>query len=410
MSVRRLLPALVVAAGLVLGAVIAAIANIPQRDALVLLSITAGAAVVCALIGNVALHRSRPRSLRTQAIVIGATSTAAVIAGVTAAAKAMFISAHDRDVLFVVVALAASASLAAALQLASSFHTDAELVDRMTDRLGEPDARQLMPRGLRIREMEQLANKLADANARLEEARVRERAIEASRRELVAWISHDLRSPLASVRALAESLEDHIVVDPADIERYHRSIRLESERLTTLVDDLFELSRLHAGSARDLDHTIAIQELVFDAVAGIAVAAEVKGVRVEVDIDPVGPVAVPAADVLRIVRNLLDNAVRHTPPGGVVRLEGRNEEAAVVLSVLDECGGIPEGDLPRVFDVAFRGDTARQRDGSSGGLGLTIAKGLVEAHAGSIAVRNLDRGCQFRVRIPDERIPAQRRP
>jgi signal transduction histidine kinase len=386
--------------GVALSSIIAAMSDMPFDDAATLLSITALASVTCAAAGYWILHVSGPRSLRTQLVVVSTTAIAVVIAGLIAAARAMFISTHDRNVLFVVVALAASASVAVAMQFAAGFVTDAATVDRLTREIGDSGQRPPRPSGLHIKEMDQLADRLADAHARLEGARERERAIDASRRELVSWISHDLRSPLASIRALAEALEDHVVTDNADIERYHRSIRLESERLSTLVDDLFELSRLHAGTARDRSGTISVHELIADAIAGVDSAAEVKGVRLAVDVDVVAAIDVPAADVLRIVRNLLDNAVRHTPPGGTVCIEGSSDPAGVMLSVSDECGGIPEPDLPRLFDVAFRGDSARGRDGSTGGLGLTIAKGLAEAHEGSIDVRNHDHGCLFRVRIP----------
>jgi signal transduction histidine kinase len=374
-------------------------ADLPTGDVTQLVTITVLASIATAVVGRVVLWRFAPRSLRTQAVVVGATASAVVIAGILTAANAMFISTHDRNVLLVVVALAAAASAVAALQLASSFGTDAAVVARITETLGAPD-RAAPTERLRIKEMEQLATQLREAEARLDAARERERAMEASRRELVAWISHDLRSPLASIRALAEALEDEIVTEPDDVARYHRSIRIESERLAALVDDLFELSRLHAGAVRTASESIAIGELVADAVTGIQASSEMKGVRVVVDLDGADEAVVPAADVLRIVRNLLDNAVRHTPRGGTVVVEVRSGPGAVTLSVLDECGGIPERDMGRVFDVAFRGDAARRRDAGSGGLGLTIAKGLAEAHAGTIDVRNLGPGCRFEVRIP----------
>ena len=381
-------------------ALVAGFTGIPLGDAMTLLLLTAVVSVLCAFAGNWALRRGGPRSLRAQVLMVSATSTAVIVAGLVAAARAMFISSHDRNVLFVVVFMAASASVAVALQLTSAFVTDAATLDQLTRDIGDGRPLEPRPNGLRIKEMELLACQVADADTRLAAARARERAMEGSRRELVSWISHDLRSPLASIRALAEALEDRVVTDDADIERYHRSIRLESERLSTLVDDLFELSRLHAGATRDTTGTVAVHELITDAVAGVDAAAEVKGVRIAVDVDLVASMDVPAADVLRIVRNLLDNAVRHTPPGGTVSIEGRADEGGVLLSVSDECGGIPEQDLPRIFDVAFRGDAARGRDGSTGGLGLTIAKGLAEAHHGRIEVRNQECGCRFRVRIP----------
>jgi signal transduction histidine kinase len=248
-----------------------------------------------------------------------------------------------------------------------------------------------------------LAHRLESLSAELASAHERERTLERSRRELVSWVSHDLRSPLASIRALAEALEDGIASDDEERGRFCRSIVHESQRLTDLVDDLFELSRIQAGVAAVSEVSavaVPVQELVDDALAGIAQRAEVSGVRIDCDIASIATRLVPAVDVTRALRNLLDNAVRHTASGGSVTLAGHPDGATIVLSVLDECGGIPDDDIDRVFDTAFRGDAARRRDSGGGGLGLAIARGLVESHAGEIDVRNHSRGCVFRIRIP----------
>jgi len=125
-----------------------------------------------------------------------------------------------------------------------------------------------------------------------------------------------------------------------------------------------------------------------------------KGVAVVDEVGPLPAVDVPAHEWARVLHNLLDNAIRHTPSGGRVVVNSQVEPDGTLLAVIDECGGIPDDDLDRVFDVAFRGDAARSRDGRGGGLGLAIAKGLVEAQAGSIDVANHARGCCFTVRLP----------
>jgi signal transduction histidine kinase len=127
-----------------------------------------------------------------------------------------------------------------------------------------------------------------------------------------------------------------------------------------------------------------------------------KGVRLDGMLhEPVPDVQVATAELTRVVRNLLDNAIRHTPADGSVMVEAGCDDTAAFITVLDSCGGIPADDLDRVFDLAFRGDTARtpgERGGA--GLGLAIARGLVEAHHGEIAVFNEDGGCRFTVRLP----------
>ena len=236
----------------------------------------------------------------------------------------------------------------------------------------------------------------------LHEARETERAAEASRRELVAWISHDLRTPLAGIRAMSEAVADGVVADPDEVTEYAMRIRGETERLTAMVDDLFQLSRITSGALRLTLSAVPLHEVVSEAVAVEGVAAARKGVRVvaaETDHWPVVLGSDP--ELARVVRNLLSNAIRHTPPDGAVVVAAGVEEDRAWLRVDDACGGIPDDDLERVFDVAFRGAKARTPDEQSGGgLGLAIARGLVEAHRGRIRACNHGPGCRFEVQLP----------
>jgi signal transduction histidine kinase len=234
----------------------------------------------------------------------------------------------------------------------------------------------------------------------------RERALERSRRELVAWVSHDLRTPLAGMRAMIEALDDGVVDDPDDVRTYHGRLLAEAGRLSRLVDDLFELSRIDADAVQLTLERVSLGELVSEAVAAASALAEAKGVVVDGAHDGGAPaVAASTPELGRVVRNLLDNAIRHTPPGGRVTVEVGAVAGHAELSVLDSCGGIPEHDIDRVFDLAYRGDAARTPSndrgaGAGAGLGLAIAHGLVQAHAGDIAVRNESGGCRFTVRLP----------
>jgi signal transduction histidine kinase len=237
------------------------------------------------------------------------------------------------------------------------------------------------------------------------EARARERAAEASRRELVAWISHDLRTPLAGIRAMAEALADGVVAEPAEVAEYAHRIGTESSRLATMVDDLFELSRITMGALRLTLSAVPLQDVVGEAVAAEAEEARTKGVRLHAEAT-IWPVVLGSdPELARIVRNLVANAVRHTPPDGTVAVRAGAEGEEAWLRVDDGCGGIPEHELGRVFDVAFRGTVSRtpeRRDGhpAGAGLGLAIARGLVEAHRGRIEARNHGDGCRFEVHLP----------
>ncbi|WP_199431225.1 sensor histidine kinase [Qaidamihabitans albus] len=236
------------------------------------------------------------------------------------------------------------------------------------------------------------------------EARERERAAEKSRRELVAWISHDLRSPLSGIRAMAEALADGVVAEPDEAAAYAQRINAEAERLSVMVDDLFELSRITAGALRLQLTAVPLRDVVSDALAAQTPVAERKRVRVHSSAQAWPVVAGSDPELARVVRNLVSNAIRHTPPDGTVAVEIGVDGRDALLAVDDGCGGIPEEEIGRLFDVAYRGTQARTPEPAGGtaggGLGLAIAKGLVEAHRGRIGVRNHGDGCRFEVRLP----------
>lgn len=237
------------------------------------------------------------------------------------------------------------------------------------------------------------------------EARARERAAEASRRELVAWISHDLRTPLAGIRAMAEALADGVVASPSEVAGYASRIGGEARRLSGMVDDLFELSRITAGALQLTMSQVALGEVVSDVLAAQAPVAQRKRVHVLAEAGTAPIVLGSDPELARVVRNLVSNAIRHTPPDGTVAVQIGVDGANAVLAVDDGCGGIPDAELSRVFDVAFRGSAARTPSRSTeeqvgGGLGLAIAKGLVEAHKGRIDAHNYGPGCRFEVRLP----------
>ncbi|MET3805019.1 signal transduction histidine kinase [Nakamurella sp. UYEF19] len=248
-----------------------------------------------------------------------------------------------------------------------------------------------------------LGRRIAIAGITAESERAAERAGEDSRRQLVAWVSHDLRTPLAGIRAMSEALEDAVVVDPDEIAGYARRINTETIRLSGMVDDLFELSRINAGAVKLHFHDIAVEGLVADAMESTAPSARKRGVQLHARADGGWPtVSGSDPELTRVLRNLLVNAVRHTPEDGSVTVVAGTDGTEAWFAVQDSCGGIPEPDLPKVFDVAFRGAQARSPmpDAAGAGLGLAIARGLVEAHGGRIAVENHGDGCRFEVRLP----------
>jgi signal transduction histidine kinase len=257
------------------------------------------------------------------------------------------------------------------------------------------------PTSRSVGELGDLELALHEMQAKLDESRRRELASEHSRRELVTWVSHDLRTPLAGLRAVVEALEDGIVSDPATRARHLATMRTEVERLTGLVGDLFELSRIQSGTLRLDKERVVLTDLVSDALAAAHEVAEAKGVHLHGTFTDSAPEAdVATAEVLRVLHNLLENAIRHTPVGGGVSLDLSDDGDDVLVAVADSCGGIAEDELARVFETAFSGDGARSPGDGRAGLGLAIATGIVAAHGGGIEVANEIDGCCFTVRLP----------
>ncbi|QXC59646.1 HAMP domain-containing histidine kinase [Aquihabitans sp. G128] len=308
--VARYGPALAV--GVVLTLAAAAFLDAPLGDALTLVGLAVTGAAIAALLGSALGATVRGRPLAVQVTVIAVTAIAASLAGAVLAANAMFVSTHDLRALLVVLAAGGTAAAVAALLLGGRLGRASEDLRDLSDQLANGTLVE-RPRPLPA-ELAQVADQLTATWGRLEEARTKERAMEASRRELVAWVSHDLRTPLSGIRAMVEALEDGVVTDPATVDRYHATIRQEAERLTQLVDDLFELSRIQAG-ALDLDlQRVGLADLVSDALAATGLAADARGVVLQGELhEPAPEVAASVPDLSRVIRNLLDNAIRHTP-------------------------------------------------------------------------------------------------
>jgi signal transduction histidine kinase len=306
----------------------------------------------------------------------------------------------DRDVMLDLIAIAGLGAFAVAMFVGRRLITASHALSSAVRRVSKTGV-YVAPRMTLPAELNELSEALAGTHRQLAQARAKERALEASRRELVAWVSHDLRTPLAGLRAMAEALEDQVVIDPREVSQYHAQIRREVDRLTVMIDDLFELSRIHAGALRLSRRVVGLEDLVAEAVASAGPVARAKGIRLTGAAAGGMAVFIDTAEMGRALRNLLTNAIRHTPSDGVVGVLAGVHGGMACVSVSDACGGIPPRDLPRVFDVAFRGQPARTPGPQEGaGLGLSIARGIVEAHSGQIAVRNAGPGCQFLIMLP----------
>jgi signal transduction histidine kinase len=367
-----------------------------MRDILLIATIALGCAGAVGVAGALTARLARTRTLNATLTVATVTAVLAVVAGTIGTAAAMFLSPHDFGVVLIVCVVAGIVAVAAGWRMARRVVEDTRTLQGTARELAE--GREPSMPVVKTAELAELGRELADSGQRLADAHRRERALESSRRELVTWVSHDLRTPLAGLRAMAEALEDGVADDPA---RYHRQMRIEVDRLSAMVDDLFELSRIQSGALALHPEPVSLGDVLNDVVAGTSALAQARRVRLQAA--PHTPVAVVAdpGELSRALTNLVVNAIRHTPADGTVAVATELGEDHAVLTVQDACGGIPPAELDRVFDVAWRGTPSRTPGPDSGaGLGLAIVRGIVEAHAGSVRVANAGGGCRFEVRLP----------
>ncbi|WP_134132236.1 sensor histidine kinase [Kribbella pratensis] len=372
-----------------------------NKDMATILALTTGWTLLVAAVGAVVLWRFRRRSLRITMIVAALAPMAGALAAVLQSVRAMFISEHDSWVVLWTLAFAALLGLAMSVLLGHWVAVGSRDVGRRLRHLGTSYEPTEGAGGVVPAELATLRDELEMTRKKLAASHQRERALETSRRELVAFMSHDLRTPLAGLRAVSEGLEDGVI---DDVPGALRQMRSTVDRMTGLVDDLFELSRLSTAPPPRRRSAVSLRELAEDVAGENSEHARAEGVQLSVstpcDDDRLAVQGDPD-ELTRAVTNLVGNAIRHTSAGGTVTLTvDRELDGRVRLAVTDGCGGIPAADLERVFDVGWRGDEQRTPDVGGGGLGLAIARGVVESHDGKIAVSNVDGGCAFEIDLP----------
>jgi signal transduction histidine kinase len=338
--------------------------------------------------------------VRAQMVAAALLGSFLLVGMVIAGSGAMFISSHDLSILLTMLLFAAVLAVGFSMRAAVPLARRIERLRLGTARLAEGE----LGANVKVEGYDELAALAEDFNrmaAALEQARMREREADEARRDLVAAVSHDLRTPLASARALIEAVADGVVDDPETRARYLASARGELAKLGRLVDDLFELARLDSGVLRLEMEKTSLRDLVSDTLSSFGPEAERRGIKLVGEVSPeVDPVLANPSKLQRVLYNLMSNALRHTPADGTVFLRAQPEEDVVRVEVADTGEGIaPEG-LPRVFERSFRGEKSRSSsetgDDAGAGLGLAIARGLVEAHGGTISVESrLGEGSRF---------------
>jgi signal transduction histidine kinase len=375
-----------------------------KRDTLVLaltlLSSGLGSLVLALVLLRVA-ERSPHIGLASRLLIPSTLAIAVMLLNVWFTAAMMFISKHDLLLLAALLSYAAIPALFAAFALAGSITGG---LARLTDAVGRMANGET---GVRVEvgtadEVGALGAAFNSMAARVEAADRQRRETDEARRALLAAVSHDLRTPLAAIRVMLEAIEDGVVEDLQTVERYHHAMQAEVSRLSTLIDDLFELTRIEAGALRLTMERMDISDLFAETMEAMRAEADRAGVAFSVELAPdLRPLTADTQLVYRVLRNLITNALRHTPPDGSVTLRADEMGEAVAITVADTGEGIAAEDLPHVFERFYRGDKSRSRAGGGAGLGLAIARGIVEAHGGSIRVESApERGTAFTFTLP----------
>lgn len=373
--------------------------------------------ITAASIGLQRLARRAP--FWAQLVIVVVATVGVFVAGVVSALNAMAIAEADLLVLWFILGAAGIVAVAMSLFLGVRLSRSTSALIADAARIGRGEV--LDDQGPHVSgpavsaELAALAGELARTSRRLEESRAREAAVEAARRELVTWISHDLRTPLATLRAMAEALEDGVATDASD---YHRRMMVETDHMAVMVNDLLELSTLEAGTLALRSEPLDLYDLASDIMAELAPLALQRGVTLAGGPPSGCSVMADARSAGRALRNVVLNAILYSVEGGAVTIGfGRTPEGAGTVWVQDTCGGIAEEDLPHLFTPGWRKSASRGRafpsassgDGSAensaslfagAGVGLSVVAGIVRAHGGQVNVENRDGGCRFTLAFP----------
>ena len=340
-------------------------------------------------------------TLRWSLLGVYALSSLLTFFNVWFSAQMMFASQHDLLLAIVLLVFAGGMAMALGYFLSSTITDRVHQLRGAAEQLAEGDLKTRVTVQGRdeVAALAQTFNKMAE---QLEAADAKQRELEKMRADLIAWVGHDLQTPLASIRAILEALADGVVDDPETVKRYLNTAQRDVRSLSALIDDLFQMAQLNAGGFQlDLEDS-SLADLISDTLESFAELAARQNLTLSGSVDPsLDPVRMDTRRIGRVLNNLIGNAVRHTPAQGEVKVTARRTSQGVEVSVADSGEGIRAEDLPHIFDGFYRGEKSRSRATGGAGLGLAISRGIVQAHGGGIKVESeIGIGSRFTFYIP----------
>ncbi|NYF16911.1 signal transduction histidine kinase [Microbacterium sp. AK009] len=372
-------------------------------DLLLVVAYSAGIAAAVGLLAWALLRLIAGARIIVHLVTVVVAAVAAVVGGVLVAAQAMYLSDTDVQLALAIAVTSGIVAIGVALLLGARISRAARVLGDAARDLGagvavSPTAASTLPVG----EFRTVLRELADSDARLRQAREEVERQETARSDLVVRIAHDLRVPLAGIRAQAEALQDGLAPDP---DRYLDQIAAQVDRVNRLVDDLFAISRIDAGTLALRLQPTSLGDLASDVAADLRAVADAAEIDLSVEVDADATIDADPLQLGRAIANLVANALQHAPDGGHVRVRVTVDDEWARVIVVDDGPGIPDADRDRLFDAGWRGTAARSPHaldvGGGAGLGLAIARGVVQAHGGHVDLEDTGGGgAEFVIALP----------
>jgi signal transduction histidine kinase len=314
----------------------------------------------------------------------------------------MFTDQHDLLLGTVLLIFAGAIAMALGYLLSSSFLDRIQSLDQAAKKIASGNLSIRVPIEGRD-ELADLARTFNDMASQLEESAKKRKELETLRKELIAWIGHDLQTPLTSISAIIEALADSMVQDRETKQRYYNTAKKNISALSHLIDDMFQMAQIDAGGLELNIESVSISDLISDTLESFTELAKHKKITLQGSVAPdLREAQIDAQRINRVLNNLIDNAIRHSPDYGLVEVRANKFDQEIIVDVIDNGEGIPPEDLPHIFDLFYHGEVLRRSSTSGTGLGLAISKGIIDAHGGEIMVHSQPGQTRFTFIIPQK--------